>query len=398
MDQLFIVYFKNSFSLSIIAILLFAISPILARQYSFKCRYYLWSVIFILLILPIRANITFKLPEPLKSIVPINIPSAVSSTTTTVPSLHTHLNYATILWFVGVICFLGLHLFQHLHFLSVVNRWSEDIHNAAILQQFTNTKDTLGIPEHVNIKSCACIQTPMVIGLFTPMVLLPQFDFSLDDLPLILKHELVHYNRKDLWYKAIMMITLSLHWFNPIVHLMVKSVLNLCEISCDEEVLKEIDVKGRAQYGETIIGMIRNTSACKTTLSTNFYTDTNGMKKRIYAMMDMTNKRFSTVLIIIVFMISVCGTTGFSISPIETSTAVQDITQTVPDTNSVEISAPSVTPDIQHSDSENQINDDSNPPINESEPRLILTYEYPPTETSPPASTEQEPLRLIALD
>lgn len=207
------------------------------------------------------------------------------------------------------VLFLGWHLYQHLRFLSAIRRWSEDIKESAILEQFILTKAELGIQDRINIKSCACIKTPMVIGLFHSVVLLPKVNFPKDELPLILKHELVHYKRKDLWYKVLMMTASAIHWFNPVVHIMVRSVLTLCEISCDEEVLQGRDAKKRAQYGEAIIGVVRNGSTYHTALSTNFYSGTAGIKKRIYAMMDMSRKRFSPALFIVVFMITICGTT-----------------------------------------------------------------------------------------
>jgi beta-lactamase regulating signal transducer with metallopeptidase domain len=266
MEKIFVAYLQNSLELSAIALLLLAFSSLLERRYSAKCRYYLWAVIFIALLLPIRAKITLTLPEIFQSIIPQSINAAASGTTAIADTVKVWdwNQCACLLLAAGVLCFLVWHLFQHLRFLSAVKRWSEDIKDSAILKQFILTKAELGIRDRITIKSCACIKTPMVIGLLHPVVLLPQIDFSRDELPLILKHELVHYKRKDLWYKVLMLIASAIHWFNPVVHIMVRSVLTLCEISCDEEVLRKFDAKGRAQYGEAIIGVIRNRSAYHT--------------------------------------------------------------------------------------------------------------------------------------
>lgn len=319
MEKLFTVYLQNSLELSAIALLLLAFSPLLERRYSAKCRYYLWAVVFTALLIPVRAKTTLTLPEVFQPILPQSINAAASGTAAiadTVKACDWH-QYAGLLWVAGILCFLGWHLFHHLRFLSAVRRWSEYIKDSDILKQFVHTKVELGIRDRITIKSCACIQTPMVIGLLRPVVLLPQINIPPDKLPLILRHELVHYKRKDLWYKVLMMVTSAIHWFNPIVHLMVRSALNLCEISCDEEVLKGHDAKGRAQYGEAIIGVVRNGSAYHTALSTNFYSGTKGMKKRIYAMMDMSKKRFSPVLFIAILIITICGTTAFALSPVQ---------------------------------------------------------------------------------
>jgi len=286
--------------------------------------------------------------------------------------------------------------------LSAVNRWSQDVDDADILRIFNNTKADLHIYKSIPIKSCACIKTPMVVGLLRPVVLLPQVTFAQDELPLILKHELVHIKRKDLWYKTLMLSTLAIHWFNPVIHLAVRSVLNLCEISCDEEVLKGIGSKERARYGESVIGTARNRGAYKTALSTNFYSGTKGMKKRIYAMMDMSKKRFSPVLFMAVVMVTMCGTTAFALSP--TLPVVPENNEQQPNQTMADDTEPSyvystesndiytMTPsETSQGDSEKQTADDNNLPPN----ALIPVYQDTPVEPSQEPSYNLEEPRLV---
>nr|WP_319489714.1 M56 family metallopeptidase [uncultured Caproiciproducens sp.] len=253
-----------------------------------------------------------------------------------------------------------------------------------ILRTLNRIKDDLSIRKYVPIKVCACIKTPMMVGLLHPVVLLPQVSFSQD--------ELVHTKRKDLWYKVLMMATLAIHWFNPVIHLAVRSVLNLCEISCDEEVLRGIGAKGRARYGESVIATVRNSSAYKTALSTNFYSGANGMKKRIYALMDMANKRFSPVLFLAVLVVTMCGTIAFALSP--TMPAVPESREQQPnqrimadtEPNHVDTTAPTDTPNMEQGDPENQSTNDSSLPPNE----LIRTYEHTPVEPSQEQAYDSE--------
>lgn len=401
MGKLFDIYLQNSLELSAIILLLLAFSPLLERRYSAKCRYYLWAVIFVALLLPVRAKIALTLPEVFQPILPQSINASVSGTAAvadTVKAWDWH-QYAELLWAVGVFCFLAWHFYQHLRFLSAVRRWSDDIKNVDILKQFVHTKAELGIRDRIAIKSCACIQTPMVIGLLRPVVLLPRINIPLDELPLILRHELVHYKRKDLWYKVLMMIASAIHWFNPIVHLMVRSALNLCEISCDEEVLQGHDAKGRAQYGEAIIGVVRNRSAYHTALSTNFYSGTNGMKKRVYAMMDMSKKRFSPVLFIAVFIFTLCGTTAFALSPAQAEGISQNINKEAiaatdkskPDSEDSTVQ-PSSASDVKLNNQEKQSDD---APTNKIVPTLQPTLENTSKkQLNDLASTSNDPRRV----
>nr|WP_319489733.1 M56 family metallopeptidase [uncultured Caproiciproducens sp.] len=399
MGELFFVYLQNSLQLSSIALLMLAVSPLLAHRYSAKCRYYLWAVVFAALLLPIRTNITLELPEFFHTILPQTIGTTAPDTaaiTKTVNTWDWH-NFAGLLWAAGTFCFLSWHFFQHLRFLSAIRRWHEEIVDTAVLELFAKVKAELKIREHITIKSCVCIKTPMVMGLLRPTVLLPQVNLSQDELPLILKHELVHYRRKDLWYKALMLLTMSIHWFNPVVHLMVKSVLNLCEISCDEEVLKGIEAKGRARYGESVIGTVRNSSSYKTALSTNFYSGTKGMKKRIYAMMDMRKKRFSPVLFLAVLMLTLCGTTAFALSPtlsVVPESSEQQPNQTMmtdTEPSHVDTTAPVDTSDTEQGNLENQSSNDNSLPPNE----LIPTYNDASVEPAQAQTYGQDAPRII---
>lgn len=358
------------------------------------------------LILPIRSKISLKLPEifqPIFSQSADTVTSGVAMVADTVTTWEWY-QYAELLWMVGVFGFLSWHLIQHLRFLFAIKRWSEEVKEFEVLEQFNLTKAQLKIRKHIAIKSCACINTPMMIGLIHPVVLLPQVDFLQDELSLILKHELVHYKRKDLWYKMIMMMVLAIHWFNPVVHLMVRSVLTLCEISCDETVLKGIDAKRRAKYGEAIIAIVRNGSTYKTALSSNFYSGINGMKKRIYAMMDMTNKRFSPVLFMAVFMLTLCGTTAFALLPVHAEKMVLDFNKTVTaaiepnQTNTESISMQtSSNPDMEQN---NQVKSSSNDneELDGCENMLLPDDEYSPEEPPQSYPYDSDEFQLIAID
>jgi beta-lactamase regulating signal transducer with metallopeptidase domain len=52
-------------------------------------------------------------------------------------------------------------------------------------------------------------------------------DFTEDELRFILMHELVHCKRKDLYYKFLILIAISMHWFNPIAYLIASVSLQI---------------------------------------------------------------------------------------------------------------------------------------------------------------------------
>jgi hypothetical protein len=140
----------------------------------------------------------------------------------------------------------------------------------------------------------------MLIGLAAPRILLPDCDFAADDLRFILKHELAHYARKDLWHKCLVLLATAMHWFNPVAYLIAKAAAAQCEISCDALVLGGADFERRRQYGEAIIriaGIARNGAKLRTALSTNFYGGKRSMKNRISSIMDTKRKKTGVAIL-----------------------------------------------------------------------------------------------------
>ena len=292
-----------SVTMSVTALCYMAVSPFLAKYYSVKVRYYSWLVIVFGLIIPFR-------PKCSNAIVKVNIPDSTAGpavrigagAAAAVPVSGPHTISASLpvipwwqitaaLWLAGMILFLVYHIIRHYRFLKLVSRWSDDITDNRTLVLFQSLKTQMGLSQKIGLQTCESIGSPMMTGFAKPRILLPAADFTTEELRLILRHELVHYKRKDLWYKSLVLLANAIHWFNPIVYLMTQAVDCQCELSCDEEVVRGTGADTRQYYCETIIGVIRYQSKQKTALSTFFYRGKKGMKERIFSIMDMNKKK-----------------------------------------------------------------------------------------------------------
>ena len=56
-----------------------------------------------------------------------------------------------------------------------------------------------------------------------------------------------------MFYKWLVQITVCLHWFNPLVHLMSREITKDCEFSCDEAVLAKMGCDNAQDYGQTLL-------------------------------------------------------------------------------------------------------------------------------------------------
>ena len=94
------------------------------------------------------------------------------------------------------------------------------------------------------------IQGPLVSGVLRPLIFLPaSLDFRDPELLRnILLHECAHIRRRDNLMKLAALLALCIHWFNPLVWLMVNWISRDLEEACDETVLTILDVQQRQSY------------------------------------------------------------------------------------------------------------------------------------------------------
>ncbi|MDR0273418.1 MAG: M56 family metallopeptidase [Clostridiales bacterium] len=308
-----------SVTMSALALLYMACTPFLAKHYSERGRYYAWLIIVIGLIIPFRpqwGNAIVSVDIPINTETPIvqmdggapntfspslTLPpienSAVSEADTAINISWAWWQIAAAVWLAGVIVFIAYHGIKHYRFIKISRRWSEEITDEKTLSLFESLKSEMRIKKRIPLYMCPCVGSPMMIGIFKPRMFLPTVELAQDELSFILKHELVHYKRKDLLYKHLVIAATAIHWFNPVVYLIAKAINALCEMSCDTDVVQSADMDTRQSYSETIIGVVKYQSKLKTALSTNFYGGKKGMKNRITSIMDTSKKRAGAIIL-----------------------------------------------------------------------------------------------------
>ena len=96
------------------------------------------------------------------------------------------------------------------------------------------------------------VASPFVLGVFRPKIYLP-FAMEESDIPYVLSHEEAHISRKDHWWKPLGFAILALHWFNPLMWLSYVLLCRDIELACDERVVRDLDIEGRADYSQALL-------------------------------------------------------------------------------------------------------------------------------------------------
>ncbi|MDR2736179.1 MAG: InlB B-repeat-containing protein [Gracilibacteraceae bacterium] len=156
----------------------------------------------------------------------------------------------------------------------------------------------------------ALAATPMLVGLFRPMIILPDQKYTKAQLQDVLLHELTHLRRRDVAVKWLSIVACALHWFNPIVWLIRREIDRACELSCDAAVVRGMNGEGRKRYCDTLMIMAAKSAAPRAVLSVTLCEEKKALKERLLSIAKFKPRRRRTLvastLMIVAAMGAVC--------------------------------------------------------------------------------------------
>ena len=313
----FLSVFEISVSTGFMIILFMMLSPLVVRRYAAKWKYWVWLFLALWLIVPVKeiggrflnsktavvsenAKDTIADAKYTASPIMIEIPTRM---TTGILSLSeeskrtvTALDIIAVVWCLGGIAFISAHMLSYLHYRKRLMRQGMPIEDEEIAGLLSELKNELGIKGGISLWKYSRAASPMLMGFFKPVIVLPKEDYSRDELFFILKHELVHYKRHDIWLKLLLVVAKGIHWFNPVVWMMQREAVIDMEMSCDERVIKNAGYDVKKAYTETLLSTIHRQYAGQTLLSTQFKGGKQIMKKRFQNILSGGEKRNGLLL------------------------------------------------------------------------------------------------------
>lgn len=321
--------FSISLSISAIIALLLIISPLLKRHYTAKWRYFVWLILAIRLIIPFRIDLP---QEPIQIRVPVQNVTIHSQIITPTPMVNlNHKKIANnsasssasipvpaagmkdvlvIVWAIGASSFFVYYIVGYLRFTRKIRIWC------------ISTK----IQSNPEVMICKKISSPMLIGFFNTVILLPNSDYKDNELSAILSHEQAHYKRGDLWYKLILIVANSIHWFNPLVYIMVQLANRDLEFSCDDIVIENQDLAFRKNYSNAILNTAYHIGTTK--LFTYFNGGKKNMKQRFKNIFDTETKNRGTLAIAMILAITVMAGSLVACSSASATALPEEVTFT----------------------------------------------------------------------
>lgn len=166
----------------------------------------------------------------------------------------------SLLWCLTV-CWLAVSIILILYYLvsyqkqyRKVIRWSRENSEEAVSQMVLETADTLQMKKLPQIRVFENTdRSPFVMGGLKEMVVLPKEDLSKKDMQYILKHEMIHLKRKDIWLEVFFTGLCCIYWFHPLVWIMRTLFRQSMELSCDVAVVENMPYEERKEYCDILM-------------------------------------------------------------------------------------------------------------------------------------------------
>lgn len=291
MEQFLLNLLKASL-LGALAILLMLVSkPLWRERYRAKARCWLWLALAAFLLFPVDFSVK---DAPVQAAPPQDYTLFVGTDKTTIQSTDhlfgdmaersgqtstqvrdsiiarpvtdpaqkatRYIPVTTILFYgylAGAAAFLLCQGVSYVRFRRTVRRWRSGVTRGdyrALLQETARSLNVTAPEMFV----CEAISTPAVTGLFRPTLLLPHEGYDSNELRYILRHELCHLKRRDMLLKLVLLAANAMHWFNPVVYLMLRQADEDIELACDSAATDGLDRAERAAYSRTLLAAVQS--------------------------------------------------------------------------------------------------------------------------------------------
>ncbi|MCL1853003.1 MAG: hypothetical protein FWF88_08215 [Peptococcaceae bacterium] len=206
------------------------------------------------------------------------------------------------LWFAGVVIFLCVRLIAALRFRALLRRFWRPCDSKELVRLVRRTMEEMDFHVEMDIRFSPGVQSPFVTGLFRPVLVLPERRYDPCLLTHIIRHELTHCRRRDLWYKLALNLANALHWFNPLVWMMNRAGDRDLELICDELVVRGQDGARRREYGESILLTVKPGRKRLPALTTAFSTGAGDLRERFESLTAKTGKRSGAFLAVLILL------------------------------------------------------------------------------------------------
>lgn len=334
MNDILKVFLSLSLSGSLLILILFLSKHFLENKVSRQWQYYIWLIVIARLLFPFapEINLMKSIFQTINhTVIQVEQPQQVNlynfQSIENTPNLsieqnkqrelkqpiqeiiNLFINNIWLAWLIIALILLIQKITVYKSFVHYVKSGQTPVTDIKLLDQLSIIVSQVGIKKPVELCINPLVSSPLLIGFFRPYIVLPSTDISERDFHYTVLHELIHYQRRDMFYKWLVQLTVCLHWFNPLVYLMSREINRACEFSCDEVIIAKLDLRSIQDYGKTLLDAMMKSGNYKESLASVTLSENKKMlKERLGAIMSFKKKSQIVVgATCILTVIFICG-------------------------------------------------------------------------------------------
>ncbi len=336
MAELFVTVLSVSVTTGALALLLLLLSPVTGR-YAAKWRFWVWAVLAVRLLIPVSGflprndlaplpesaapsesapvynapaaaaypRFEFELPERLSEPIPAPAPAPEEQKASPKSINVTPLDILAAVWIIGAAACFSVHIIGFMLYKRRVLGCGEVLTSGEAADIFSEELGSVSRRSKLTLVRSSAAQSPMIMGYFRPILVLPEALPDGGQLRFMIRHELIHYRRRDVWFKLLFTAAVSLHWFDPAIWLMRRQADVDMELSVDEGVVSGAGIEERKAYSEALFSAVSTGSSISGSLSTRFSGGKKIMKKRFSNILTKFTKKNGAALLAAVVVLAV---------------------------------------------------------------------------------------------
>lgn len=295
---------------------------LLSSIFGKRAKHHVWQYAMlatsvVMLLIPIQKIV--EIPRLFKITVPRTL--SIGSTGMAQAAPQAPISAANIIiavWIAGVAVFAAKMIFKYARTSLTLRQITEKCSSDKALNVYSKVRRKLPIHRSITLRSSKYLNSPLLFGIFKPIIIIPDKAFSESELEMIFTHELTHYRHRDLWIALAASLAQCVHWFNPAVYFIGKSITEVCELFCDETVVKRLNSSDKKAYGNLILSVIEKELNSRLAYTTSMASAKNSIQKRLRKIVEFKmptkTSAIAGIMMICAFSVSSLTALGFEIA------------------------------------------------------------------------------------
>ncbi len=165
------------------------------------------------------------------------------------------------IWCGGIICKAFITLWKYLSLYHAVHRFQNLLHipGSPVSGILESLYEEIPVRHPVKrVIRTQLVDTPCVMGFFSPTVFLPELEFTQDELYCILYHELNHLRHRDLVWMVLTEILGIIYWWNPFIAFLQTRLTDVMELHADNSAFTGLSPMQRPLYLQCLLKVARS--------------------------------------------------------------------------------------------------------------------------------------------